>query len=97
MHQQPFTWFKLCIVKQHMLNGGIRHADAGGSTPIDTRWNHRRQTCRMVGEFLREAIHVESAYTGDILAKIVASTQAGATGTADQRSVRHHAIAWHDV
>ena len=47
----------------------------------------------MVGEFLREAVDVEAAHAGDVLAQVLAAAQAGAAGAADQRGVRHHAVA----
>ena len=47
----------------------------------------------MVGEFLREAIDVEAAHAGDVLAQVLAAARAEAAGAADQRGIRHHAIA----
>src|SRR4051812_25706786 len=97
MHQHPLARFQLCIVEQHVFDGGVANGDAGGIAPIDAGRDGCRKTCGMVGELLRKAIDVESAYTGDILAEVVASTQAGATGTTDQRGVRHDAITCPEV
>ena len=47
----------------------------------------------MVGQFLREAVDVEAAHAGDVLAQILAAARAGGAGAADQRRVGHHAVA----
>ena len=41
----------------------------------------------MVGEFLREAIDVEAAHAGDVLAQVLAAVRAGRANTANEGSV----------
>ncbi len=46
----------------------------------------------MIGECLREAIDVEAAHAGHVLAEVLAAAGAGRANAAHQRGVRHHAI-----
>ena len=47
----------------------------------------------MVGELLREAVDVEAAHAGDVLAQVLAARAAGAAGAAGERGIRHDVIA----
>ncbi len=47
----------------------------------------------MVGEFLREAVNVEAAHAGDVLAQVLAPGSACVAGAADQGGVGYDAIA----
>ena len=93
MHQDPFARLQPRIVEQHVLDGGIGHGDAGGIAHVDAVGQLRREARGMVGEFLREAIDVEAAHAGDVLAQVLAAARAGGAGAADQRGIRHHAVA----
>ena len=51
----------------------------------------------MVGQVLGEAVDVEAADAGDVLAQIVAAAEAGGAGAAGQRGVGDDAVARCDV
>ena len=93
MHQDPFARLQPRIVEQHVLDGGIGDGDAGGIARVHAVGQLRGEARGMVGEFLRETIDVEAAHAGDILAQVLAAARAGGAGAADQRGIRHHAIA----
>ena len=88
-----FTRLESRVVEQHVLDGGIGDGDAGGIAHVDAVGQLHHEARGMVGEFLREAVDVEAAHAGDVLAQIVAAARAGAAGAADQRGIRHDAVA----
>jgi len=61
------------------------HRDAGG--------DFHRQPGGVIGEFLREAIQVEATHAQRIFAQVLAAGAAGLAGPADQRRIRHDAVA----
>ena len=76
VHQDPLARLQLRVVEQHVLDGGVGDRHAGGVAQIDAR--PARVTTRragMVGQILREAVDVEAAHAGDVLAQVLAAAR----------------------
>ena len=73
MHQDPFAGFQLRVVEQHVLDGGVGDGDAGGVVQGHAGRDLHRQPGRVVGQFLGEAVDVEAADAGGVLAQVLAA------------------------
>jgi hypothetical protein len=93
VHQDPFAGFKPRVVEQHVFDRGISDCDAGGIAQGHAIGDFRCEARRMVGKFLREAIDVEAAHAGDVLAEVLAAARAGRAGATDQGGVGNDAVA----
>ena len=76
LDQDRFARLQLRVIEQHVLDGGISDADAGGVLQRHAIGDFNHQPRRMVGDVLRPAVDVKTANAEDVFAKIVAASQA---------------------
>ena len=97
VHQDRFARLQSGVIEQHVLDGRIGDAHAGGVFHFDAVGDFHHQPRRMVGDVLSPAVDVETADAEDVFAEIVAAAQALAAGAAGIGGERDDAVAGRDV
>src|SRR5262249_55854341 len=92
MHEHGLARLELCVVEQHVLNGGKADRCASSVAQRHPRGDRNYQPRRHVDEVAREAIDMETHDAGNILAEIVTSLPASLARAAGQGAVHDHRI-----
>ena len=93
LHEDGFTRFQFGVVEQHVLDGGVGDAHAGGVVVLDHAGDRDGQARGVIDLLLREAVEVEASHAAGVLAQVLDALAAEPAMTADEGRVGDDAIA----